>query len=493
MEASLDKMSPGVYGTLIGIFVLTITIFVFFTTQSVFAVIALWLLIGGIVGVLIYYNVIDIQKQETATKTSTPAPVTSNSGGPIVGSEVFHIADTQFTYDEASAVCAAYGAQLATLEQIIESYNNGAEWCGYGWSAGGMALYPTQKSTWDELQREVDPAKRTRCGRPGVNGGYFDPMTKFGVNCFGFKPKGEFNPPAPVPGIDKTQFDNMVNKFKSMLKSLNVDPWSRQAWSGPITAQNYGRQFATPSSGQFSEHFTEYANEFSEAVQGNSSSTAAPYGIRGEQGPPGPPGEKGAPGAPGRPGAPGATGAQGPQGPIGYGQPGQKGEPGPVGPQGPEGRQGPKGDTGAQGPAGIGINMKGQLDTESALATKSKVAGDAYIIKGNLHVYDGTKWVNSGAIQGPQGPKGDQGPPGPQGAQGQAGPVGAQGPPGAKGDPGPAGAVSGTLLTDILDLKTHAMRDDRPFAIKDGDNRFMSSHGGANVRGPWEALRFYKI
>ena len=137
--------------------------------------------------------------------------------------------------------------------------------------------------------------------------------------------------------------------------------------------------------------------------------------------------------------------------------------------------------------------MKGQLDTESALATKSKVAGDAYIIKGNLHVYDGTKWVNSGAIQGPQGPKGDQGPPGPQGAQGQAGPVGAQGPPGAKGDPGPAGAVSGTLLTDILDLKTHAMRDDRPFAIKDGDNRFMSSHGGANVRGPWEALRFYKI
>jgi hypothetical protein len=68
--------------------------------------------------------------------------------------------------------------RLASLEQVIEAYNSGAEWCGYGWTAGGMALYPTQKKTWEELQREVDPGKRTACGRPGVNGGYFDPIAQ---------------------------------------------------------------------------------------------------------------------------------------------------------------------------------------------------------------------------------------------------------------------------------------------------------------------------
>jgi len=394
-------MDSTTYGILIGVFVLTVTVFVLITTGSFVAVLALWMLIALVVGVLIYYKIIDVTKIDTSTapQTSTPTAKESPStvANQIVPSEVFHVSDTQFTYDEASAVCAAYGAKLATLEQIIEAYNSGAEWCGYGWSAGGMALYPTQKSTWDELQREVDPAKRTRCGRPGVNGGYFDPMTKFGVNCFGFKPKGDFNPPAPVPGIDKAQFNTLVNKFKAMLKTLNVDPWSRQSWSVPVTASNYGRQF-TQNMGTFAEHFTEHANEFSEAVQGNSSATAAPYGIRGEQGPQGPKGDKGDQGAPGLPGVPGTPGAQGPQGPIGYGQPGEKGEQGPMGPRGPEGRQGPKGDTGLQGPAGVGINMKGNVASISDLNGKPKTAGDAYLIGTNLYVSNGSEWVNAGPI-----------------------------------------------------------------------------------------------
>ena len=480
-------MSPGVYGLLIGIFVLTITIFVFFTTSSVFAVFALWMLIAFIIGILVYYKVIDIDVEEV--KTTTPAPPvpvtgTKTSGGPVVNSEVFHVSDTQFTYDEASAVCAAYGAQLATLEQVIEAYNSGAEWCGYGWSAGGMALYPTQKGTWEELQREVDSAKRTRCGRPGVNGGYFDPMTKFGVNCFGFKPKGEFTPPAPVPGLDKTQFNSLVNKFKAMIKSFNVDPWSRKTWSGPVTAQNYGVQFR--------ESFTEYANEFSEAVQGNASNTAAPYGLIGPQGPPGTPGTAGAPGATGPTGPQGLPGTQGPQGPAGYGQPGQQGDPGPMGPEGRQGIQGPKGDTGQQGPAGIGINFRGRVDTQNELDSKPKNKGDAYMLGTTMFVFDGSTWVNSGPLQGPKGDKGDKGPQGPVGPQGLAGPVGPMGPMGPKGDPGPAGSVSGTLLADLEDLKRNAMRVDKPFAIKDGNNQWLSKSGGGGL-GAWERLQFLKL
>lgn len=489
MESSSEKMSPGIYGLLVGIFVLTITIFVFFTTGSVFAVFALWMLIAFIIGILVYYKVINIEEaQQTTTTPATPVPITTaqtSSGGPVVNSQVFHISDAQFTYDEASAVCAAYGAQLATLEQVIEAYNNGAEWCGYGWSAGGMALYPTQKATWEELQREVDSARRTRCGRPGVNGGYFDPMTKFGVNCFGFKPQGEFNPPAPVPGLDKTQFTTLVNQFKSMINSFSVDPWSRQKWSAPVTAQNYGQQFR--------ESFTEYADQFSEAIQGNSSNTAAPYGLVGPAGPAGPQGPPGTPGLPGAPGATGPPGTQGPQGPAGYGQPGEKGEPGPMGPEGRQGIQGPKGDKGDQGPAGTGINFRGKVDTQTELNSKPKNKGDAYTLGATMYVYDGSTWVNSGPLQGPKGDKGDAGPQGPVGPQGLAGPMGPMGPMGPKGDPGPMGpGLTGTLLSDLEDLKKNAMRADKPFAIQDGNNQWLSKSGGGGF-GPWERLRFKQL
>ncbi len=361
---------------------ITVTIFVLFSTGSFVAVVVMWVLAATVVAVLVYYGYIDITPATTTeSKPTTPSPINLLAGGPQVGSEVFHISDAQFTYDEAAAVCAAYDSQLATLEQIIEAYNSGAEWCGYGWSAGGMALYPTQKATWTELQREVDPGKRTACGRPGVNGGYFDPMNKFGVNCFGFKPKGDFKPPAPLPGVDKQAFDSAVNRFKEMLKTLNLSPWSRNKWSG-YTAPAYGSQFAQDM-GKLTESFTEYADEFSEAVRPNSSYSAAPFGLRGDKGEVGPAGP---------------IGPQGPQGPQGL--------LGPPGPQGAQGLRGEKGDKGDIGPASTVPGPKGDK-------------GD----KGDM---------------GPTGPTGPAG--GPPGPAGPAGPAGTPGPAGPAGPPGPAGA-----------------------------------------------------
>jgi hypothetical protein len=327
----------------------TITVFVLISTGSFTAVLVLWILVAVLVGVLVYYGYIELVPPKT-TQTETPAAKPSTGGGPLVGSEVFHVSDKAFIYDEAEAVCAAYGATLATLEQVIEAYNSGAEWCSYGWSAGGMALYPTQKATWDALQREVDSTKRTGCGRPGVNGGYFDPMTKFGVNCFGFKPKGDFTPPAPLPGVDKTAFDAMVAKFKEMLKSMTVTPWSRQEWSGYTS---YGTQFKQ-NLGALTESFTEHQeNQFSENVNGaNAAYTAAPYGLQGAQGPTGPTGAVGPVGAVGP-----ASTVQGPTGPRGeQGLPGGPGRDstvaGPTGPQGLRGEIGPTGLPGAAAAAG---------------------------------------------------------------------------------------------------------------------------------------------
>jgi hypothetical protein len=386
-----EAMAPAVYWTLVGLFMATITLFVLVSTGSFMAVVVLWLLVGVVVGVLVYYGYLDLvpPKKEPEDPKVTPPPQTG--GGPLVGSEVFHVSDKSFTYDEAEAVCAAYDSTLATLEQVIEAYNAGGEWCSYGWSAGAMALYPTQKKTWDALQREIDPAKKTACGRPGVNGGYFDPKLKFGVNCFGFKPKGDFKAPAPLPGVDKTAFDAMVKKFKDMLKSMTVTPFSRQEWSG-YGSGTYGKQF-TQNLGKLTESFTEHVeNQFSETTgAANASYTAAPYGLEGARGPAGPVGPPGPPGT-----VPGPVGPSGPPGPVGPASstPGPAGQAGPVGPQGPMGPVGPAG---------------------------------------------------AAAAKGDRGEKGD---PGPKGDVGPAGPQGVAGPAGAKGDPGPP-----SLKTAIPDTR----------------------------------------
>jgi hypothetical protein len=94
-----------------------------------------------------------------------------------------------------------------------------------------MALYPTQEATWKTLQTEIDVTKRTACGRPGLNGGYFDPNTKFGVNCFGVKPKDPGNGALAVPGEDDTEFNNAVNMFRSMIDSMVVYPFNKTYWS----------------------------------------------------------------------------------------------------------------------------------------------------------------------------------------------------------------------------------------------------------------------
>jgi len=124
----------------------------------------------------------------SSIKTTTTSNVDTSGTSSSDGNEVFNISNNIFTYDDAEAVCNAYDAQLATYDQVENSYNNGGEWCNYGWSANQMALFPTQKTTWNKLQET--PGHENNCGRPGVNGGYIEnPYVAFGVNCYGKKPK----------------------------------------------------------------------------------------------------------------------------------------------------------------------------------------------------------------------------------------------------------------------------------------------------------------
>jgi hypothetical protein len=154
--------------------------------------------------------------------------------------EVFNISNNLYTYDDAKDICKAFDARLATYDEIEDSYNNAGEWCNYGWSEGQMALFPTQKTTWLEMQK--DEKRKNDCGRPGVNGGFMEnPYLKFGVNCFGMKPKAKdadidnmnANKLKIVPKTEKdVELDKRVEFWKQnadkmlVLNSFNKDKWT---------------------------------------------------------------------------------------------------------------------------------------------------------------------------------------------------------------------------------------------------------------------------
>lgn len=217
-----------------------LSVVVLVSSGSIVSLLVVLALVGILGFVLFKMGILDIKSTASGLDIGfyekAPAPAVSKMVTVPVKSleqnEVFNVSGNEYTYDEAAAVCAAYDADLATYDQVTTAYEAGAEWCGYGWTQGGMALFPTQSATWELLQSETDPAKRTGCGRPGVNGGYFDPSNKFGVNCYGVKPAGKKTKfPLPVPGTDTASFDKMVDKFKGMLNKMSVSAFNRMGWS----------------------------------------------------------------------------------------------------------------------------------------------------------------------------------------------------------------------------------------------------------------------
>jgi hypothetical protein len=151
--------------------------------------------------------------------------------------EVFNIPGNYYVYDDAKALCSAYGARLATYQEVENTYDKGGEWCNYGWSEGQMALYPTQQTTWDGLQKIK--GHENDCGRPGINGGFIkNPAMKFGANCYGYKPKMtplEEDIMANSTPYPKTKKDMAVEKrteyWKERLPEILVSPFNYKSWS----------------------------------------------------------------------------------------------------------------------------------------------------------------------------------------------------------------------------------------------------------------------
>ena len=150
--------------------------------------------------------------------------------------QVFNIPGNYYDYENAKALCTAYGSNLATYEQIEKSYNNGAEWCNYGWSADQLALFPTQQKTYDNLQN-IEGHKND-CGRPGINGGFIaNPKVRFGVNCYGYKPKitseeeDIMKEATPYPETAKDlAFQKRVDFWKNKINNVLVSPFNYDTW-----------------------------------------------------------------------------------------------------------------------------------------------------------------------------------------------------------------------------------------------------------------------
>lgn len=180
---------------------------------------------------------VDINVTRLSGEPIMPEPEPEPVPEIMVENQVFHIPGNKYTFTDAKAICAAYGSKLASYDQVENAYQAGGEWCGYGWSKDQMALYPTQKKTYNKLQ--TIKGHEHDCGRPGINGGYIaNPNVKFGVNCYGHKPKmtpadrdmmelQELYPKTK----DEKAMDKKILEWRNKLSEIIVSPFNKNTWS----------------------------------------------------------------------------------------------------------------------------------------------------------------------------------------------------------------------------------------------------------------------
>jgi hypothetical protein len=151
--------------------------------------------------------------------------------------EVFHVTDNKYTYSDAIEICKSLNSRLATYDEVEDAYKNGANWCSYGWSDEQMALFPIQKSVYNDLKKIK--GHQHDCGRPGINGGYIpNKNSTFGVNCYGKKPyineknKEFMEKYSYSPALPDDAYNTMEKaKEENIVDDLLISPFNKSKWS----------------------------------------------------------------------------------------------------------------------------------------------------------------------------------------------------------------------------------------------------------------------
>ena len=184
------------------------------------------------------FDVVTSVKKFFTNEPEIDLTVNNYSDGEIGGEpQVYNIPDNRYTYKNAEALCKAYNGRLANYKDMMDAYENGANWCSYGWSANQSALFPTQYETWEKLQKIK--GHENDCGRPGINGGYIaNENSRFGVNCFGYKPKINAleqrlmdDLPKYPTSDDEKNLNARVAYWKTKIKDILIAPFNNDNWS----------------------------------------------------------------------------------------------------------------------------------------------------------------------------------------------------------------------------------------------------------------------
>lgn len=146
--------------------------------------------------------------------------------------QVFNIKENIYTLDDAPAVCGALGAELASINNLIDSHKNGADWCNVGWTSDGLAAYPIQYSTWKTLQ-DNNVEGRGICGKPGINLVRNDPNLLYGVNCYGIKPEPKGNEKVKEVLVSDKQnaLNAKIAEFQKNMERIGVASFNNDNWS----------------------------------------------------------------------------------------------------------------------------------------------------------------------------------------------------------------------------------------------------------------------
>ena len=163
--------------------------------------------------------------------TISPTPSAGTVSNPNI-KQVFNIKENIYTLDDAPAVCGALGAELASINQLIDAHKNGADWCNVGWTKDGIAAYPIQYSTWKTLQ-DNEPNKRNMCGSPGINLSRNDPNLLYGINCYGVKPepKGNEKLKQTITSDKQIALASKIAQFQKNMNAIGVAPFNVDKWS----------------------------------------------------------------------------------------------------------------------------------------------------------------------------------------------------------------------------------------------------------------------
>jgi hypothetical protein len=230
---------------------------------------------------------------ETPSMPSNVIMTDRNKGKDSDNLEVFNVDQNDYTYEDAPLVCKALGAELATMDQLIDAHKKGANWCNYGWAQNQMALFPIQKNFWNEIQSGPEEY-RNDCGKPGINGGYVsNPNRKYGVNCYGVKPKAD---PGKVVYMDQNsleEYPELYDKFyykknnhlkekydkiKEKVKNIDILPFNNNKWarnsskcSKYIPDSNYGKDMIADDNTDIGDNDNYDNNSLQEDTSDNSS------------------------------------------------------------------------------------------------------------------------------------------------------------------------------------------------------------------------------